>query len=108
MNPNKEPEVKKLSSIVNYQEGTIVSTTIINKEAGTVTIFAFDKEQGLSEHTAPFDAMIIILDGDAEITISKKPYQLTTGDSIIMPANEPHAVQAITSFKMILIMIKSK
>ena len=108
MNPNKEPEVKKLSSIVNYQEGTIVSTTIITKEAGTVTIFAFDKEQGLSEHTAPFDAMIIILDGDAEITISKKPYQLTTGDSIIMPANEPHAVQAITSFKMILIMIKSK
>ena len=108
MNPNKEPEVKKLSSIVNYQEGTIVSTTIINKDAGTVTIFAFDKEQGLSEHTAPFDAMIIILEGDAEITISNKPYQLKTGDSIIMPANEPHAVQAITSFKMILIMIKSK
>ena len=93
--------------MIDYQEGTIVSKTIIDKEAGTVTLFAFDKEQGLSEHTAPFDAMVNILDGEAEIIISGKTFNLKAGEIIIMPANEPHAVKAVKKFKMILIMIKS-
>jgi len=100
-------EVQNLAELIDYQEGTIVSKTIIDKEAGTVTLFAFDKEQGLSEHTAPFDAMVNILDGEAEIIISGKTFNLKAGEIIIMPANEPHAVKAVKKFKMILIMIKS-
>ena len=100
-------EVQKLSEMVNYQDGTIVSKTLINKDKGTVTLFAFDKDQSLSEHTAPFDAMVNILDGEAEIIISGKTFNLKAGEIIIMPANEPHAVKAAKKFKMILIMIKS-
>ena len=100
-------EVQKLSEMVNYQDGTIVSKTLINKDKGTVTLFAFDKDQSLSEHTAPFDAMVNILDGEAEIIISGKTFNLKAGEIIIMPANEPHAVKAVKKFKMILIMIKS-
>ena len=100
-------EVQNLAELIDYQKGTIVSKTIIDKEAGTVTLFAFDKEQGLSEHTAPFDAMVNILDGEAEIIISGKTFNLKAGEIIIMPANEPHAVKACKKFKMILIMIKS-
>ena len=99
-------EVQKLTELVEYQEGTIVSRTIINKDNGTVTIFAFDKDQALSEHTAPFDALLQVLDGKVEVLISGKKHYLATGEMIIMPANEPHAVKAVIKFKMMLFMIK--
>ncbi|MCI5162331.1 MAG: cupin domain-containing protein [Candidatus Electrothrix sp. AX5] len=99
--------VKKLTDIAEYQEGSVVSSTIISKLTGTVTLFAFDKDQGLSEHTAAYDAMVQVLDGEAEITVSGKSFQLSQGEMLIMPANEPHALRAITRFKMMLTMIKS-
>lgn len=102
-----KPEVRHLKELVDYQEGTIVSKTLINKDKGTVTIFAFDKDQALSEHSAPFDALLNIIEGEAIITISGKSFHLTEGNIIIMPANEPHAVDAVKKFKMMLIMIKS-
>jgi quercetin dioxygenase-like cupin family protein len=101
-----KPEIQKLTSLAEYQKGTIVSRMIINKSNGTITIFAFDENQALSEHTAPFDALIQILDGEAEVTISHVKYNLKKGEMIIMPANEPHAVKATTKFKMMLCMIK--
>jgi quercetin dioxygenase-like cupin family protein len=85
----------------------VVSRTLIDKKAGTVTLFAFDKEQGLSEHTAPYDALVQIIDGEAEVTISSKTHRLKEGEVIIMPANEPHALKAVGKFKMLLIMIRS-
>lgn len=96
-----------LKDLVSYQDGSVVSREIIRKNTGTVTIFAFDQGQGLSEHTAPFDAMVCILDGEAEITIEGKPHRLTEGQMIIMPANKPHALSAIKKYKMLLIMIRS-
>jgi quercetin dioxygenase-like cupin family protein len=96
-----------LLKMVEYQTDSVVSKTLIEKKAGTVTLFAFDKGQGLSEHTAPFDAMVHVLDGAVEITISGKPYQLKQGEMIIMPAKEPHALKAVESFKMLLTMIRS-
>jgi len=99
-------EVKNINDLVEYQEGTIVSRTIINKDNGTVTIFAFDKDQALSEHVAPFDALLQVLDGKVEVIISGKKYHLTQGEIIIMPANKPHAVKAVNKFKMMLSMIK--
>jgi len=99
--------INKLLDMIDYQEKSIVSKTLINKKTGTVTLFAFDEGQGLSEHTAPFDAMVYILDGEVEITISGNPHKLGCGDVIIMPANEPHALRALKSFKMMLTMIKS-
>jgi quercetin dioxygenase-like cupin family protein len=92
---------------VNIQEGTVVSRTIIEKKTGTVTLFAFAQGQGLSEHTAPFEALVYLVEGEAEVTISGKPHRLKSGEIIIMPANEPHALKAITEFKMLLVMIKS-
>ncbi len=100
-------QVTKLVNLADYQEGSIVSRTVIDKKAGTVTFFAFDRGQGLSEHTAPFDALVYLLDGEAEITISGKPFRLTAGEMVIMPANAPHALKAITRFKMVLTMIRS-
>jgi len=97
----------KLASVVDYQDGSVVSREIIKKATGTVTVFAFDKGQGLSEHTTPFDALVCLLDGEAEITISGRPFRVTTGEMIIMPANEPHALKAVNRFKMMLTMIKS-
>ncbi|MGA2515633.1 MAG: cupin domain-containing protein [Thermodesulfobacteriota bacterium] len=97
----------KLVDLADYQEGSVVSRTIIDKKTGTVTFFAFDKGQGLSEHTAPFDAMVYLLDGEAEVVISGKPFRLEGGEMVIMPANDPHALKAITRFKMILTMIRS-
>jgi quercetin dioxygenase-like cupin family protein len=94
--------------LLAYQEAAVVSRTLIDKLAGTVTIFAFDEEQGLSEHTAPFDAMAYILEGEAEIKIAGQPFNLKAGEMIIMPANKPHSLRAITSFKMMLIMIRSE
>jgi len=93
--------------LVGYQEGAVVSRTLINQKTGTVTLFAFDAGQELSEHTAPYDALVQALDGETEITISGQSHQLKAGDLIIMPANQPHAVKALTKFKMILTMIRS-
>jgi quercetin dioxygenase-like cupin family protein len=97
----------RLIDLADYQAGSIVSRTILDKKTGTVTFFAFDEGQGLSEHTAPFDALVYLLDGEAEIVISGNPFRLKGGDMIIMPANDPHALRAITKFKMILTMIRS-
>ena len=96
-----------LVELVEYQKDSVVSRMIANKESGSVTLFAFDEKQKLSEHTAPFDALIQVLDGEAEISISDKKYSLKQGDFIIIPANKPHAVKAISKFKMLLTMIKS-
>jgi quercetin dioxygenase-like cupin family protein len=100
-------QVLKLAALVDYQDGSVVSREIIRKSTGTVTLFAFDQDQGLSEHIAPFDALVYILDGEAEIIISQKPFPMSKGEMIIMPANQPHAVKAIKKFKMLLIMIRS-
>ncbi|MHA2430684.1 MAG: cupin domain-containing protein [Promethearchaeota archaeon] len=94
--------------MLDYQEGSVVSRTLIDKNEGTVTLFSFDEDQGLSEHTAPFDALVNVIDGKVKITISKKDYILNKGQMIIMPANEPHALKALERFKMMLIMIKAK
>jgi len=99
--------VVNLANLVDYQDGAVVSRTVIDKDKGTVTLFSFDQGQGLSEHTAPFDALVYLLDGEAEVTISKKPFTLHPGDMIIMPANEPHALRAIKKLKMLLVMIRS-
>lgn len=96
-----------LVSLVEYQEDSIVSKTIIEKNTGTVTLFAFDKNQGLSEHTAPFDALVQLVDGEVEIVLSDKTVHLKNGEMVIMPANQPHALKAVQRFKMILTMIKS-
>lgn len=96
-----------LSNLVAFQEGSIVSRQLVKKDAGNMTLFAFVAGQGLTEHTAPFDAFVHILEGEAEVTISKKPFQLRAGDAILMPASEPHAVKAISSFKMLLTMIRA-
>ena len=97
----------KLADLADYQEGSVVSRTIINKKTGTVTFFAFDEGQGLSEHTAPFDALVYLLDGEVEVVISGKPLQVKKGKMVIMPANQPHSLRAIKRFKMILTMIRS-
>ena len=96
-----------LTDLINYQAGSVVSRTIIDKKAGTITLFAFDKGQGLSEHTAPYDALVYVLDGEAEVVISGKSVRLNKGEFTIMPANEPHALSAVTRFKMLLIMVRS-
>jgi quercetin dioxygenase-like cupin family protein len=97
----------RLIDLADYQEGSVVSRTIIDKKTGTVTFFAFDEGQGLSEHTAPFDALVYLLDGEAEIVISGKPLSLKEGEMVIMPANQSHALRAVRKFKMILTMIRS-
>ncbi len=96
-----------IKTLADYQDGAVVSREVIKKATGTVTLFAFDRGQGLSEHTAPFDALVYIVDGRAEITISGKPHLLSEGEMIIMPANEPHALKAVERFKMMLVMIRS-
>jgi len=100
-------QVTRLTELADYQDGSVVSRTIIDKKVGTVTFFAFDAGQGLSEHKAPFDALVYILDGEAEVVISGKPFILQAGEMVIMPANQPHALRATKSFKMILTMIRS-
>jgi len=97
----------RLIDLADYQAGAVVSRTIIDKKAGTVTFFAFAEGQGLSEHTAPFDALVYLLEGEAEIVISGKPIHLKSGEMVIMPANHPHALKATKNFKMILTMIRS-
>jgi quercetin dioxygenase-like cupin family protein len=100
-------QLVKVVDLVEYQEGSIVSRTLVDKKTGTVTLFAFDKGQGLSEHTAPFDAMVHVLEGEAEIVISGNELQAGGGDMVVMPANEPHALRAVEKFKMILVMIRT-
>lgn len=99
--------VSKLVGMLDYQAGSVVSRTLIDKKTGTLTLFAFAEGQGLSEHTAPFDALAYIIDGEAEITISGKKFHLGEGEMIIMPADKPHALKAIKQFKMMLVMIRS-
>ena len=99
-------QVYKLTDLVNYQKGSIVSKTIIDQDTGTLTLFAFDQGQGLSEHTVPFDALVHILDGEAEVIISGEYMHPKEGDIVLMPANKPHALKAVNKFKMLLVMIK--
>ncbi len=100
-------QIASMKDMIVYQDGAIVSKEIIKKPAGTVTIFAFDQDQGLSEHTAPFDALVYVLDGETEITISGKPYHLKEGNMTIMLGGEPHSLKAVKRFKMLLVMIRS-
>jgi quercetin dioxygenase-like cupin family protein len=104
---NTETMQNQLVALVNYQQGAVVSKTIIDKDTGTVTLFAFAMGQGLSEHTAPFDALVQVLDGEVEIKISGTPFHLKQGEIIIIPAHEPHALKAVSDFKMLLTMIRS-
>lgn len=97
-----------LAASVNYGIGSVVSKTLLKKDSGNITLFSFDKGQGLSEHTAPFDAVVHILDGEAEITIGGEPQTVKAGQMLIMPADIPHALQATEQFKMLLIMIRSR
>ena len=92
--------------LASYQEGSVVSRQITKEDAGNITLFAFDQGQELSEHTAPFDALVHVLEGEVKVRVSGEPFHLTTGDAIIMPANEPHALTAMTRFKMLLTMIR--
>lgn len=96
----------RLKDLVHYQSGSVASRMIINRKCGSVTIFSFDEDEGLSEHTAPFDAMVTILEGICEVWVLGETLELKEGDTIIFPANVPHALSAITKFKMSLIMIK--
>jgi quercetin dioxygenase-like cupin family protein len=100
-------ETAKVADLVSYQEGSIVSREIVKKPTGTVTVFAFDEGQGLSEHTAPFDALVHVLEGEVEITIAGKLHRLQSGEMILMPAQQPHALKAMQRFKMILTMVRS-
>lgn len=100
-------KTSNLEGLIEYQEGSVVSRTIMDKETGTITLFAFDENQGLSEHTAPYDAMVYVLQGAVDVAISGKTIKLKQGEMTIMPADEPHALTAKTKFKMLLVMIKS-
>ena len=100
-------KVESLEKLVSYQKGSVVSRTLIDKKIGNITLFAFDKNEGLSEHTAPYDALVYVYDGESKITISGEEYKVGKGETIIMPANEPHALRAITPFMMMLVMIRA-
>lgn len=100
-------EVNRLLELVSYQDGAVVSRTLVHRATGTVTLFAFDEGQGLSEHTAPFDALAHVVEGSAEIVVSGKPLPTKAGEAVLMPANQPHSLKAITRFKMLLTMIRS-
>jgi len=100
-------QANNLVKLIAYQEGSVVSRAIIDKKAGTVTLFAFDQGQGLSEHMAPYDALVHVLEGEAEVTISGKLVRLKAGEVTVMPANEPHALSAVSRFKMLLTMVRS-
>jgi quercetin dioxygenase-like cupin family protein len=99
-------KVLDLKDLVAYQDGTVASRMLVNKKVGTITIFSFDKNEGLSEHTAPFNALVTILDGEAEVWIDGQTFEVREGQSIILPANVPHALSAVTRFKMMLTMIR--
>ncbi len=107
MSTAPQSQILHIAEMVEYQEGSVVSRQITKAEAGNVTLFAFDTDQGLSEHKAPFDALVHVLEGEAEVTISGQPFRLSAGDAIIMPANEPHALKANQKFKMLLTMVRA-
>ncbi|MGA2018717.1 MAG: cupin domain-containing protein [Opitutaceae bacterium] len=100
-------QIAKIADLINYQDGAVVSREIVRKPAGNVTIFAFDQGQGLSEHTAPFDALVQMLEGEAEVTISGQAHRVQGGEMILIPAHQPHALTALKRYKMILTMIRS-
>jgi quercetin dioxygenase-like cupin family protein len=100
-------KVMRLQDMVSYQDGSVVSRAVVNQKAGTITLFAFDRGQELSEHTTPYDALVNLLDGEANVIIAGQTYNLNEGDMIIMPANQPHALKAVERFKMMLTMIRS-
>jgi quercetin dioxygenase-like cupin family protein len=100
-------EELRLTNLIGYQEDSVISRTLIDREAGTVTLFAFDQGQGLSEHAAPYEALVQVIEGKVEITISGRSHQLKAGEMIFLPANEPHSLKARSKFKMLLTMIKS-
>ena len=100
-------EVKQLTDLLQYQEGSIVSRVLLKNKGGTVTLFAFDTGEGLSEHTAPFDALVYGIDGEAKIQIANQNFTVRPGETIVLPANKPHAVKAVTRFKMLLTMIRA-
>ena len=100
------PQPIELVDYVQYAPGSVVSRTIVDKKTGTITLFAFDKGQGLSEHSAPFDALVLILDGQAELVIGGSPVRARSGQMVIMPANVPHSLRAVDKFKMLLAMIR--
>ena len=106
MSTAPKSQVLKMADLAAYQEGSVVSRQITKAEAGNVTLFAFDAGQELSEHTAPFDALVHVLDGEAEVRLAGLPHSLRAGDAIIMPADVPHAVRAVTKFKMLLTMVR--
>jgi len=107
-NDNLFTQVNKLESLIDYQKDSVVSKTIIGKKTGTVTLFAFDKEQGLSEHTAPYDAIVYGVEGTAQITIDGKETIVNKGEMLILPATKPHSLKALSQYKMLLVMIKSQ
>ena len=104
--PGIDSEVLALVDLVQYQPGAVVSRTLIKKASGTVTVFAFDAGEGLSEHAAPYDALIFVVDGEAEITVAGSPHVVRAGQMVRLPANRPHALRAVARFKMILTMIR--
>ncbi len=104
----KESKVQNLKQILHYQAGSVVSKMLLKRSVGNVTLFAFDGDEGLSEHTAPFDALVIGVEGRAEIPIAGVKHILAEGDSLIMPANVPHAVNPLGQFKMLLVMIRGE
>ncbi len=99
-------KVLRLKDLITYQEGAVASRMLINKKAGTITIFSFDENEGLSEHTAPYDAVVTLIDGECEVWIAGETFQVKEGETIVLPANKPHALSAITKFKMTLTMIR--
>ncbi|WP_214084112.1 cupin domain-containing protein [Methanoculleus sp.] len=99
-------KVLRLADLVAYQDGTVASRMVVNKPAGSITLFSFDEDEGLSEHTAPYDAVVTILDGECEVWVAGETHQMSAGETIIFPANAPHALSAITRFKMSLTMIR--
>jgi quercetin dioxygenase-like cupin family protein len=100
-------EVARIADLVAYQPGAVVSREVVRKPGGTVTVFAFDEGQGLTEHTTPYDALVQVLDGEVEVTIAGSPHRVQVGESILMPGGQPHALHAVQRFKMILTMIRS-
>ncbi len=99
-------EVKPVAELLQYQDGAIVSRVLMKNKGGTVTLFAFDQSEGLSEHTAPFEALVLVVDGEADVTIAGETYRVRPGEAITLPANVPHAVKAATRFKMLLTMLR--
>jgi quercetin dioxygenase-like cupin family protein len=105
--PSGVAEVRRLGELLQYQEGSVVSRVVLKNKGGTATLFAFDAGEGLSEHTAPFDALVLVTEGEAEVTIAGEPFRVRDGETVTMPAGQPHAVWAATRFKMLLVMFKA-